>query len=136
MEVVEAVEGDEAPPLQFMHFLLVEEWSELELVGESWDFFPFSNWRLRKFNGCTVGPSSSESCDLDEQFLHEEGRPTSEAEVTSSSEAPVGCSLIGGGEDLLRDELLLLFELVVVFEIFFDFVFVGLLCFTLVGSLC
>ena len=35
VEVVEAVEGDEAPPLQFMHFLLVEEWSELELVGES-----------------------------------------------------------------------------------------------------
>ena len=107
MEVVEAVDGDEVPPLQFMHFLLVvvEEWSELELVGESWvDFFPFSMWRLRKFSGCgdadgvcsPLAPppttmSSSESCDLEEQFLHDTGRLTSEfAEVTpsSSSEAP------------------------------------------------
>ena len=41
--------------------------------------------------------------------------------------------MIGGGDDLLRDELLLLFELVVFFEIFF--VLVGLL-FSFVGSLC
>ena len=41
--------------------------------------------------------------------------------------------MIGGGDDLLRDELLLLFELAVFFEIFF--VFVGLL-FSFVGSLC
>jgi len=81
--------------------------------------------------------SSESSCDLEEQFLQTEGgRATSDdAEVTvpSSSEAPVGCSfMIGGGDDLLRDELLLLFELVVFFEIFF--VFVGLL-FSFVGSL-
>ena len=90
VEVVEAAEdeGEVAPPLQFMHFLEAELWSVVLLVR----ILAFSIWRLRKFKGWLW--SSSESCDLEEQFRQD--KMASEAVEAASSSVGEGCSLIGG----------------------------------------